>query len=55
MAKQQGVSSGPRAKIRLPEIRARAFDRDKDPPTQIENLLPRRQQAQLQTIATVLD
>ena len=55
MPKQHNASSGPRARIRLPEIRARPFDRDTDPPTQIENLLPRRQQAQLQVIATVLD
>lgn len=45
----------PSAKPRLPEIRARPFDREKDPPTQIENLLSRKQQANLQTIATVLE
>ncbi|HEX4118871.1 MAG TPA: Crp/Fnr family transcriptional regulator [Rhizomicrobium sp.] len=44
-----------RAKIRLPEMRARPFDRRTDMPSQIENLLPRRQQARLQAIATVLD
>lgn len=44
-----------RAKIRLPEMRARPFDRRTDSPSQIENLLPRRQQARLQAIATVLD
>lgn len=43
------------AKARLPEIRARPFDREKDPPAQIENLLSRKQQANLRTIATVLE
>lgn len=43
------------SKIRLPEMRARPFDRRTDSPSQIENLLPRRQQARLQAIATVLD
>ena len=42
-------------RARLPEIRARPFDREKDPPTQIENLLPRKQQAKLRNIATVLE
>jgi CRP/FNR family transcriptional regulator len=42
-------------KARLPEIRARSFDREKDPRTQIENLLSRKQQTKLQTIATVLE
>jgi CRP-like cAMP-binding protein len=42
-------------KARLPEIRARPFDRERDPPTQIENLLSRKQQSKLQSIATVLD
>lgn len=41
--------------MRLPEIRARPFNREKDPPTQIENLLSRRQQNRLRTIATVLE
>jgi CRP-like cAMP-binding protein len=49
------VSSKHSAKVRLPEIRARHFDREKDPPTQIENLLSRKQQSKLQTIATVLE
>jgi CRP-like cAMP-binding protein len=40
---------------RLPEIRARPFNREKDPPTQIENLLSRRQQNKLRAIATVLE
>ena len=44
-----------RSKIRLPEIRARPFDRKTDLPNKIENLLPRRQQARLGAIATVLD
>lgn len=48
-------SSRPSVKTRLPEIRARPFDREKDPPTQIENLLTRKQQANLRTIATVLE
>ena len=47
--------SPPRSKIRLPEMRARPFDRKTDLPSRIENLLPRRQQARLQGIATVLD
>ena len=38
-----------------PEMRARPFDRSTDSPSQIENLLPRRQQARLEAIATVLD
>lgn len=44
-----------RSKIRLPEMRARPFDRRTDTASQIENLLPRRQQAKLEAIATVLD
>lgn len=43
------------AKPRLPQIRARHFDRERDAPTQIENLLSRRQQSKLQSIATVLE
>ena len=42
-------------KTRLPEIRARPFDRGRDPPTQIENLLSRKQQSKLRSIATVLE
>ena len=42
-------------KARLPEIRARPFDREKDAPARIENLLTRKQQSNLRTIATVLD
>lgn len=42
-------------KARLPEIRARPFDREKDPPAQIANLLSRKQQANLRAIATVLE
>jgi CRP-like cAMP-binding protein len=41
--------------VRLPEIRARHFDREKDPPTQIDNLLSRKQQSRLRAIATVLE
>ena len=48
-------SARPSAKPRLPEIRARPFDREKDAPTRIENLLSRKQQANLRTIATVLE
>jgi CRP-like cAMP-binding protein len=48
-------SSRPSSKMRLPEIRARNFDRDRDPPTQIENLLSGKQQDKLRTIATVLE
>lgn len=44
-----------RVQIRPPEIRARQFDRKKDMPSEIENLLPRRQQTRLGTIATVLE
>jgi CRP-like cAMP-binding protein len=43
------------SKMRLPEIRARPFDRERDSPTQIENLLSRNQQSKLRDIATVLD
>lgn len=39
----------------MPEIRARPFDRERDPPTQIENLLSRSQQAKIRSIATVLE
>ena len=42
-------------KPRLPEIRARLFDREKDRPNQIENLLSRKQQSKLRSIATVLE
>ena len=55
MQTSRGPLSTFRSKIRLPEMRARPFDRKKDLPNQIENLLPRRQQARLQAIATVLD
>jgi CRP-like cAMP-binding protein len=54
MRRSTGLS-GPTSKTRLPEIRARPFDRKQDFPTQIENLLPRKQQALLRSIATVLD
>jgi CRP-like cAMP-binding protein len=55
MPTSRGSESLIRSKIRLPEIRARPFDRKTDLPNRIENLLPRRQQARLQAIATVLD
>jgi CRP-like cAMP-binding protein len=40
---------------RLPEIRARRFNRAKDVPSKIENLLSRKQQAAFYRIATVLE
>lgn len=55
MQTSRGPLSIIRSKIRLPEMRARPFDRRTDVPSQIENLLPHRQQARLQAIATVLD
>jgi CRP-like cAMP-binding protein len=42
-------------RARLPEIRARLFDRARDTPSQIENLLSRKQQAAFRRIATVLE
>ena len=39
----------------MPEIRARPFDRERDPSTHIENLLSRNQQSKLRAIATVLE
>ena len=45
----------PRSRIRPPEIRARAFDREKDASAQIEYLLSRGQQAKFRAIATILD
>jgi CRP-like cAMP-binding protein len=54
MARSRATSrSTPRA--RWPEIRARPFDRERDHPTQIENLLSRKQQTKLRAIATVLE
>jgi len=49
------ILSRPRSRIRAPEIRARAFDREKDASAQIENLLSRGQQARFRAIATILD
>ncbi len=49
------ASAATRTKIRLPEMRARPFNRRTDNPSEIENLLPRRQQAHLRAVATVLD
>ncbi len=43
------------SRIRLPEIRARLFDRSRDKPSQIENLLSRKQQVAFRKIATVLE
>ncbi len=43
----------PKPKQRPPEIRARAFERERDGPAQIENLLSRSQQSKLRSIATV--
>ena len=37
------------------EIRARLFDRERDPRTKIENLLSRKQQSRLRTIGVVLE
>src|ERR1700744_924391 len=49
------IPSRSSAKARWPEIRARPFDRERDPSTQIENLLSRKQQSKLRAIATVLE
>jgi CRP-like cAMP-binding protein len=43
------------AKSRLPEIRARRFDRERDPKSKIENLLTRKEQDAFCNIATVLE
>jgi len=43
------------SKPRLPEIRARRFDRELDPKTKIENLLSRKEQDAFRSIATVLE
>jgi len=40
---------------RLPEIRARLFDRERDPLSKIENLLSRKEQDAFRDIATVLE
>jgi CRP-like cAMP-binding protein len=40
---------------RMPVIRARRFDRDRDTPSRIENQLSRKQQAAFRRIATVLE
>jgi len=57
MARSTPIKSLARSKsrIRLPEIRARAFDREKDAGARIANLLSRGQQARFRAIATVLD
>jgi len=54
MAKTSRLQEAP-IQIRPPEIRARQFDRRKDLPSQIENLLPRKQQARLRSISTILE
>lgn len=43
------------ADARMPVIRARRFDRDRDTPSKIENQLSRKQQAAFRRIATVLE
>ncbi|HEY1707202.1 MAG TPA: helix-turn-helix domain-containing protein [Rhizomicrobium sp.] len=43
------------AASRLPEIRARMIDRTRDLPSEIENLLSRKEQVEFHKIATVLD
>jgi CRP-like cAMP-binding protein len=43
------------SRLRLPEIRARLFDRSRDKTSQIENLLSRKQQVAFRKIATVLE
>jgi CRP-like cAMP-binding protein len=53
--RRSSIPTGATFNTRLPEIRARPFDRKKDLATQIENLLPQNQQALLHSIATVLD
>jgi len=53
----QGMTTSEKSasRARLPEIRARLFDRARDIPSQIENLLSRRQQMEFYRIATVLE
>ena len=43
------------SRSRLPEIRARPFDREHDPKSKIENLLSRKEQDAFRKIATVLE
>jgi len=50
--RRPSVISGRR---QLPEIRARLFDRERDPRSLIENLLSEKQQQDFQGIATVLE
>lgn len=54
-ADEKAAADKPAAKMRLPEIRARSFDRARDTPSQIENLLTRKQQVEFHRIATVLE
>ena len=55
MKRLNGSNPATLAMTRLPEIRARPFDREKDLSPPIENLLSRSQQSRLRAIATVLD
>ena len=55
MKRLNGFIAATLARTRLPEIRARPFDRDKDSSPPIGNLLSRNQQSRLRAIATVLD
>ena len=52
---QSAKTAKAKSRIRLPEVRARAFDRKTDSTAKIENLLSRAQQARFRDIATVLD
>jgi CRP-like cAMP-binding protein len=47
--------SAPAMSRQLPEIRARLFDRERDPKSLIENLLSEKQQLEFHNIATVLE
>jgi CRP-like cAMP-binding protein len=49
------ASTSTSGKRQLPEIRARSFDRDRDPRSLIENLLTEKQQKEFEKIATVLE
>jgi CRP/FNR family transcriptional regulator, anaerobic regulatory protein len=49
------TAAKPSSRSRLPEIRARLFDRSRDAPSKIENLLTRKQQIAFRRIATVFE
>ena len=49
------TASRVQTRARLPQIRARPFDRENDPRTKIENLLSRKQQTKLRSIGIVLE